>query len=259
MLSDARYITIDGQGSIYIADYKGGRILAFDSKGKFLHQWMVGNNKMIINGMAANHQGDVFVAVDTTIFRYKGETGELLNKLSSPNKGSFGDLATTPDDGLAATWYEGRWGLITSLEGHRDDLLIFNPQGKITLTIPSFISGQTESLALDNTITVDGMGNIYALSDELVYLFSDKGKYLNHFGSSGNQAGQFNNPRCIAVDGQGQLYISDSMVIHVFSNKGQFVDDFKTNVEVDAMAFDEKGALWVLANDRVTQFVKQTK
>lgn len=257
MLNDARYIAVDGSGTIYVADYEGGRIQAFDVTGKYLHQFKVGDAKTIIAGLAANHAGDVFVAYDTSIYRYKGATGELLGELTNPVVGTFGDMAAEPDGSLAATWYEGRWGLITTLEGHRDDLVIFNPQGKISLTIPGFISSQTGDTALDNYITVDGLGNIFVLSDDLVYAFSPQGKYLNHFGSQGNNPGQLNFANSIAVDGQGQIYVSDSNAVHVFSTDGQLVTDFPTKPSGDAMVFDEKGALWVVSRDKVTQYVKQ--
>jgi hypothetical protein len=78
---------------------------------------------------------------------------------------------------------------------------MFNTQGKITLTVPSFISGQTGDLALDTYLAVDGLGNIYALSDAVVYKFSPDGKYINPFGSIGDQPGQFSSPGSIAVDG----------------------------------------------------------
>ena len=264
MLNDARYIAIGGNPrtsessqTIYVADYQGGRIQAFDETGKYLHQFKVGDPKTIIAGLAANHAGDVFVAYDTSIYRYKAATGELLGELTNPVQGTFGDMAAEPDGSLAATWYEGRWGLITTLEGHRDDLVIFNPQGKISLTIPGFISSQTDETALDNYIAVDGLGNIFALSDNRVYTFSAKGKYLNHFGSRGDNPGQFSFAKSIAVDGQGQIYIGDSQVVHVFSPDGQFVADFPTGSSVSALAFDEKGTLWVVSRDKVTQFVKQ--
>jgi DNA-directed RNA polymerase subunit RPC12/RpoP len=255
MLNDARYIAVDGSGTIYVADYQGGRIQAFDQTGKYLSQFKVGDPKTIIAGLEANHAGDVFVAYDTSIYRYKGATGEPLGELTNPVVGTFGDMAAEPDGSLAATWYEGRWGLITTLEGHRDDLVIFDPQGKISLTIPGFISGQTGDTALDNYITVDGLGNIFVLSDDLVYAFSPQGKYLNHFGNQGNNPGQLDSANSIAVDGQGQIYIGDSFKVHVFSTDGQFVTDFPAKPSVDAMVFDEKGALWVVSRDTVTQYV----
>ena len=112
---------------------------------------------------------------------------------------------------------------------------------------------------MDNVIdyiAVDGLGNIFVQSDILVYAFSPQGKYLNHFGSHGSDPGQFNHAGSIAVDGQGQVYIGDSRVVHVFTPEGQFVADFPTGVFVRGMTMDEKGSLWMVSGDKVTQFVK---
>ena len=112
---------------------------------------------------------------------------------------------------------------------------------------------------MDNVIdyiAVDGLGNIFVLSDILVYAFSPQGKYLNHFGSHGSGPGQFNHTGSIAVDGQGQIYIGDSRVVHVFSLEGQFVADFPAGASIFDMAFDEKCSLWVASLDKVTQFYR---
>ncbi len=258
-LNDPHYLSIDGSGTLYVADYEGGRIQAFDATGKYLSQFMVGDSKMIIHGMAANHQGKVFVAAghEPDILEYDGKTGQSLGKLSSPNGGEFGDMFATANGGLAATWYEGRWGIITSLEGHRDDLVLFDAQGKIVLTIPSFISGQTGDTALDNYITVDGLGKLFALSDGVVYVFSPEGKYTNKFGSKGNQPGQFNNPSAISVDGQDQIYIGDTDFVHVYTADGRFITDFPTRDWPNSMVMDEQGHLWVLGGGNVTQYIKR--
>ena len=254
MLNDSRYIAIDGNNTIYVADYQGGRVQAFDTTGKYLSQWKVGDAKTIIEGLSANQKGDVFVSFDGFISEYEGATGKFLMKLSDPNGGEFGDLNSTADGNLAGVWYEGRWGMITSLDGHRDDLVMFNPQGKIALTIQSFISGQTGDLALDTYLAVDGLGNIYALSDSVIYKFSPDGKYVNKFGSMGDQPGQFHFPNAIAVDGQGNIFVSDMDNIDIFSSDGRFVTSFPTQSSGDMMAFDQKGALWVVSRDKVTEY-----
>ncbi len=259
--NDSRYLAVDGAGTLYVADYQGSRVQAFDSTGKYLSQFMVGNSKTIILGLTANHQGKVFIATSDgpDILQYDGKTGQMTGKLSSPNAGEFGDLFAMADGGLAAAWYEGRWGMITSLEGHRDDLVVFDSQGKIKLTIPSFISGQTGDLALDNYITVDGLGKFFALSDRTIYQFTSEGKYSNKFGGSGSGQGQFDSANAIAVDGQDQIYISDVGKIQVFSADGRFLTDFPTHGSTEMMAFDEQGNLWVLGDQKVTQYVIQGK
>jgi hypothetical protein len=257
MFSDARYIAVDGSGTIYVGDYQGGRVQAFDQSGKYLRQIKVGDPKTIIHGMAASHAGEVFVAHDASIYRYDGASGRLLGELTNPAGGGFGDMAVVPDGSLDAAWYEGRWGIITTLEGHRDDLVMFDPQGKIIRTIEGFISQQTGETALDNYLAVDGLGNIFTLSDDVIYAFSSAGKYLNHFGSHGNDnPAQLYHASSIAVDGQGQVYVGDSYIVHVFSPDGQFVTTFPAKYAVSDMAFDDKGSLWIVSRDKVTQYVK---
>ena len=254
MFNDARYIAVDGSGSIYVADYQGGRIQRFNENGKYQSQWRVGDSQTIIYGMSANHQGDVYVSYDTVIGRYDGKTGKELSTLSSPNGGTFGALYATVDGHLAATWYEGRWGLITSLEGHRDDLVIFDADNKIVQTIPSIISGQTNSTALDNYLAVDGSGTIFVLSDSVLFKFSPEGKYINSFNGAGTQPGQFGAPNTIAVDGQGRLYFGDGDMIHVYSPDWRYLDSFPTGVNVDMLAIDDQGVLWGVSRDQVTKF-----
>jgi outer membrane protein assembly factor BamB len=258
-LNDPRYLAVDGNGTLYVTDYEGGRIQAFDATGKYLSQFMVGDLQTIILGMTADHQGRVYVAAGDApdILVYDGKTGQALGKLTSPNGGEFGEMAATATGGLDATWYEGRWGIITSLEGHRDDLVQFNAKGKIASTIASFISGQTGNLALDIYIAVDGQGRIFALSDGVVYVFSPEGKFTNKFGSVGDQPGQFSDPRAISVDGQDQVYIGDTDSVHVYTADGRFITDFPTQDSADSMVMDEQGNLWILGGGKVTQYVKQ--
>jgi len=255
MLNDARYLTIDGNSIIYVADYQGGRIQAFDETGKYLSQWKVGDSNTIVEGLSANQKGDIFVSADGFIYEYEGATGKFLMKLADPNGGEYGDLNSTADGNLAGVWYQGRWGMITSLDGHRDDLVIYNTLGKITLRVPSFISAQTGDLALDTNLAIDGLGNIYALSDSVIYKFSPGGKYINRFGSSGDQPGQFSSPTSIAVDGQGRVFVSDIDVIDIFTPDGRFMTSFPTKAPADMMSFDQKGALWIVSRDQVIKYV----
>jgi len=257
MLNDARYIAIDGNGIIYVADYEGGRIQAFDMTGKYLSQWKVGDSNTDIQGLSANQKGDVFVSFDGSISEFEGATGNFLMKLTDPNGGEFGDLSSTADGNLAGVWYQARWGVITSLDGHRDDLVVFNSRGKIIMTIPSFISGQTGDLALDTDLAIDGLGNIYALSTEdgVIFKFTPDGKYINRFGSQGDQPGQFSFPSAIAIDGQGRIFVSDEDKIDIFSSDGRFLTSFPTDSVVNMMAFDQKGALWAVSGDTITKYV----
>jgi hypothetical protein len=254
--NDSRYLTTDKTNAIYVADYDGGRIQAFDMSGTYLSQWKAGDKDTIIQGLAADRKGNVFVSHAGYISRFDGKTGEELSKISYVKGGEFGDLAITPEGNLAAIWYEGRWGIITSLEGHREALLFYNPSGKLIQTIESPISNQTDSLALDVFMAIDGKDSIYLLSDGYIYIYSASGKFINKIGSQGDQPGQLHFPTVIRVDGLRQLYVADSNLVDLFTTDGNFIINFPTGKSVDSMDFDEKGNLWVLADDQVTQYVK---
>jgi hypothetical protein len=59
MFTDARSIAVDGAGRIYVGEYTGGRIQVFDSAGKFVTQWNVGDRKTRFRGLAADRKGSV--------------------------------------------------------------------------------------------------------------------------------------------------------------------------------------------------------
>ncbi len=253
---DSRNIATDGSSTIYVADYNGGRVQAFDMTGKYLYQWKVGTAKTIIQGLAADRKGGVFISNGSAITHVDGKTGEALGKLSNPKGGEFGDLLITPEGNLAAVWYEGRWGMITGLDGHSEDIDIFSPSGKIIKTLSSPISTQTEEPALDVFIAMDGKDNLYALESGVIYVFNPDGKYMNKFGSSGSQPGQFNSPSAIRTNSEGQLIVGDSSVVDIISADGQFIGSFEIKGSTSGLAYDDNGALWVLSNDQVTQYTK---
>lgn len=192
LLNQAEYIAIEGTGTLYVADYRDGRIQAFDPEGNYLHGWQVGYGETSIYGMAVAYDGTLYVASGGDIYRYEGSSGKGLGKLDYEKGKEFGDLAALPDGGVLGVWYEGRWRLITSLEGHRDDLVWFDAEGNVVRVLESFISGQTDDAALDTKVAVDGLGTIYALSrfDSTVFKFTSQGKYVDRFGETGSDPGQ---------------------------------------------------------------------
>ena len=132
--------------------------------GKFLHGWQVGDAKTVIYGLTASQGGTVYVTYKGDIYRFEGSSGKALGKLEYELGQEFGDVTALPDGGVLSVWYEGRWGIITSLEGHRDDLVWFDAEGKTVRRLESAVSGQTESAELDISLAVDGLGNVYAMS-----------------------------------------------------------------------------------------------
>ena len=256
---DARYIAVDGEGFIYVAEYQGGRIQVFDPTGKYLSQWKVGSSKTIIDGLAASYQGEVFVSFDRDIVRYEGATGKELGRMQNPLGGEFGDLKATADGGVVAVWYEGRWGIITSLEGHREDAMVFSRDGKLVQTIHSPVSSLTESPALDVLIVMDGDGNVFLLDSSSLYKYSPEGKYLDRFGGKGEGAGQVDGAYSMAMDGQGRIYVGGSRDVYVFSVDGAYLTSFPVENTAYAIAIDHEGDIWVLSRQMVTRYVLKDK
>lgn len=256
LLNQAENIAVDGSGTVYVADYEDGRIQAFDADGKFLHGWQVGDANTHIYGMAVTHAGILYVAYDGDIYRYNASKGTLLDKLGYANGQEFGDLSVLPDGGVLGVWYQGRWGLITSLEGHREDLVWFDADGNTLRTLKSAISGQTGNTALDVYLAVDGQGTVYALSsdDGAVFKFNAQGKFLDRFDYQGSASGQSQEGRCIVVDGQGRVYVGGGSKVSVFSPDGSFILSFEVRHAVYQMAFSEHGDLYIVSGDSVARY-----
>lgn len=252
---DARYVAIGKDSNLYVGEYGSARIQRLDRDGKFQDQWMMAP-KFPLRGLAADFLGNVYAVQQGVIHKYDGATAQEVGALDYPAGGEgFDDLVATANGGVVATWYEGRSGIITSTEGHRDDLVLFDRAGKVTGVIEGVVSSQTEDPELDNRVAVDGEGNLYVLGgtfDTGVFKYSPTGKFLNRFGSSGNEPGQFRSPLAIATDGKGRVYVSQSNDIMVFAPDGRYLDtfgDFKG--AVFDMAFDPDDHLWLVAGNKV--------
>ncbi|HKQ99157.1 MAG TPA: hypothetical protein VJT09_00710 [Pyrinomonadaceae bacterium] len=248
MFKDARSIAVDGEGRIYVGEYlKSGRIQVFDSAGKFITQWMV-DPKMPLRDLTVDRKGTVYVVQRGEINRFEGTSGQPLGKLEygGNERAYFDDARVTADGGLVAAM-------------NSEDLVRFNSGGRVLQTIRKSISTQTGDPVGDVTLAVDGLGNIYALSDGSdsgVFKFSPEGRFLNRFGSSGEEPGQFRALHAIAVDGRGRIYVSDVKGIQVFDSNGRYLDVFKVDGNVAfGLTFNDRNELFVAARTQVIKYV----
>ena len=240
LFTDPRAIAVDPKsGNIYVADYQGGRVQAFNAAGKFITQWKVGDKKTIITGMAADRKGHVFVVSVSNIYQYDGASGELLSQIKAGDQVTyhFDDITPAADGTLYVV-------------GGGETVVQMDATGKTLMTIPAAVSTVTEDSELDAKIAVDGEGNIYLLGtfNNAVFKFNPKGKYVNKFGSDGDQPGQFRAPFAIAVDGRGRIYVSDFKGIQVFENDGRYIDLIDPEGAIFGMVFDDENNLYVTSN-----------
>jgi DNA-binding beta-propeller fold protein YncE len=244
MFSDARSIAVDGAGRIYVGEYTGGRIQVFDPAGKFVTQWTVGDRKTLLRGLAADRKGTVYFVHGGGIDRYRGETGEKLGQVEYQQSG-FDDVTTTADGGLVTAW-----------QSNRDDIVTFDANGKHARTIPAAISNASGDSELSMRVAVDGAGNIYALGrfNDAVFKFGRDGKFINRFGSGGDQPGQFRAAYSIAVDGYGRIYVGDMKGIQVFDANGRYLTVLSLKGMAFGMVFNDKNELFVVARDHVIKY-----
>jgi len=242
MFTDARSIAVDGAGNIYVGEYSGGRVQVFDPDGKFVTQWTV-DPKMPLRGLAADRKGTVFVVQSGSIQKHEGATGNPIGQLKFAEGWGFDDVITTPDGGLITTWQK-----------NTDDIVKFDQNGNTVKRIKAAISSVTGDSELDMRIAADGLGNIYALGtfNNAVFKFGPDGKYLNRFGGSGDQPGQFRAPGALAVDGNGRVFVSDIQGIQMFDSNGRYLDTFKADgSNASGMVFNDKNELFVVAREKV--------
>ena len=244
MFNDARSIAVDGAGRIYVGEYTGGRIQVFDPEGKFVTQWSIGDRKTILRGLAADRKGTVYVVEGGHIDRYRGETGEKVGEVAYERNG-FDDVSVGADGGLVAAW-----------QSNRDDILVFDANGKLVRTIPEAISGASGDSELAMRVAVDGAGNIFALGrfNNGVFKFGRDGKFINRFGDDGDQPGQFRAPYSIAVDGYGRVYVGDMKGIQVFDGNGRYVSVINVKNVAFGMVFNDKNELFAVARDHVVKY-----
>ncbi|HEX5887302.1 MAG TPA: NHL repeat-containing protein [Pyrinomonadaceae bacterium] len=249
MFNDARSIAVDGAGRIYIGEYTGGRIQVFDPTGKFATQWNIGDRKTLLRGLAADRKGTVYAVHGGSVARYNGETGEKLGELAYERSG-FDDVSAGADGGLVTAWHS-----------NRDDIVTFDANGKLVRTIPAAISSASGDSELSMRVAVDGAGSIYALGrfNNAVFKFGRDGKYINRFGGSGDQPGQFRAAYSIAVDGYGRVYVGDMKGIQVFDADGRYLNVIKLTGMAFGMVFNDKNELFVVARNRVLKYGLQAQ
>lgn len=244
MFNDARSIAVDGDGRIYVGEYTGGRIQVFDPEGKFVSQWNFGDRKSLLRGLAADRKGTVYVVTSGSVDRYRGESGEKQGSLAYDDSG-FDDVSVGADGGIVTAWHK-----------HRDDIVAFDSNGKVTLKIPAAISTASGDSELSMRVAVDGSGNIYALGtfNYAVFKFGRDGKFINRFAGRGDQTGQLRAPLSIAVDGYGRVYVGDMKGIQVFDADGRYLNLIDIKNAPFGMVFNDKNELFVVARDHVEKY-----
>ena len=226
---DNRHVAVDGSGRIYSSDYSGGKIQVFDAAGKFLTQWTA-DPKMNLYDMAADRKGNVYILQNKGIFIYKGESGELVNKLESYG---FRSMALALDGKIVVTTDKG--------------ITIFDGNLKIVQEFKDAVERANAASSFEN-VAVDGNNQIYTVDKGDICKFSADGKFLNRFKAKATIS-----PTWIAVDNKGRIFASNVSEIHVFDAEGRPVNSFPAT-QAFGMTFNDADELFVAARPFVVKY-----
>ncbi|HEY0428068.1 MAG TPA: hypothetical protein VGC76_09835 [Pyrinomonadaceae bacterium] len=229
---DNRHVAVDGSGRIYSSDYQGGKIQVFDADGKYLTQWIV-DEKMNLYELCADRKGNVYVLQNRGIYVYKGETGELVNKLE--NYG-FRGMALRLDGKLVVTGEKG--------------FTIFDSNLKPLQEIKDAAERASATFFGFEHIAVDGDNQIYAIDSNKgdICKFSADGKFLNRFNAKSSIS-----PMSIAVDNKGRIFASAVSEIYVFDPDGRLINSFPAT-QAFGMTFNDADELFVAARPFVVKY-----
>ena len=254
-LDDARYVAIDADGNLWTADYQDGRVQQFDPSGKFLQLIQVPadkNDNTLIEGLAADLKGNVYVTRGGDVLKYRIADGSLLATFP----GKF------PDTRYQALAVDAQNNVYAVHSTASDNAVIkLNPDGKQLARWDDIVTKvNKKDAAMNLGITVDGLGNIYLASSfgNQVYSYDSQGEFIDRFGQKGNEPGQFSSPDGLAVDGQNHLYVHHNGGIDQFDTGGRYIGSLPIDYSKGSprtVVVDREGfAYTVTSNGKVLKY-----
>ncbi len=247
LLDDPRYVAIDSDNNIWVADYQDGRVQKFDATGKFKLLVQIpadSNDSTLIDGLAADLQGNVYVTRGGDILKYKAADGTLLTTIP----GSFPD---TRYQGMAIDATNTLYVVHTTASDNSVIKLDANGQ-KLQRWDDMVTSVNKKDAAMELSVALDGVGNIYLSSffGKAVYVYDKNGKYVSRF-SSQQDAQDSGSPGQIVIDGKNNLYLDNFGTIKHFDIEGRYQNSLPTDYAQGTpmgLTVDRAGFIYVVTN-----------
>lgn len=252
---DARAISLDNRGHIYVGEYSNGRVQVFDTSGKYLSEFSLGAGSYLQN-LIADRNGTVYAIASSHILRFTGASGTAPEEIGGGAAGqpprSYTAACLAPDGAIYA--------ISDGFDGTPRIVKIDAGSGRI---LSSFETNKSVGESLDLfRIVATTTGEVYALDRAKgVFKFAADGRYINRFGG-GKTAGasprnllpsQLFTPQNIAADSQGRIYVSDpGSCIKVYDKDGNYLDTFGGNDVVFGIAIDDQDNIYACLRNRHT-------
>ncbi len=244
LFGDARAIGFNpSNGNLYAANYDDGRVQAFDADGKFITQWIIPKEKTdpYFGDMAVSSDGTIYIPV-YGVLKLFNQDGTPQGEID-PGRDYIDNLDIAADGTLVVI-------------ANGEDILWLSPDGEILQRVDDAVSSVSGDSELSALVAVDGLGNVYVLGrfNNAVFVFDSTGKYINRFGSDGDEPGQFRAPLAIEIDRKGRVFVSDVNGIQVFSNDGRYIDVIKVQYAVAyGLAFDDQDKLYITTGNHTVE------
>jgi DNA-directed RNA polymerase subunit RPC12/RpoP len=238
---DARAITVDPGGLVYVAEYQSGRIQKFDSSGKYLDAIAMdaGKGGSIIPSIAATYDGHLWVSRSDDLVELALPEGKVVRTVRSQTPHlAYGAVAVDPTNAIyaqnfgATTW--------TSIDGHgpprSDDVRKLDKNGVLLAAYRGIVS----DFYFGGHIAVDREGTVY-LAERLrrIDVIDPKGKVKARINAPGDGG--------IAVDGKGRIFLGSGSRIAVFEAGGAKIGDIPVP-DVEDIAMGQDGRLYALGS-----------
>lgn len=200
----------------------GSRLFVFDASGKYVREWgqdVYGFNAAI--GLRVDPQDNVWTidaaANQVVKFNADGSIGLVLGRKPETIAVRANTTAGTP--GAPGAPGAGAPGAGAPGQGPGAN----RPPGS---GIPGSGLNRPTDVAWDkagNIYIADGIG-----TNNRVAKFDKDGRFITHWGSTGEGPGQFRGVKAIALDAQGNVYAADAgnKRIQVFDGDGKFLREF---------------------------------
>lgn len=226
---DNRHVAVDGNGRIYSSDYSPIQVQVFDAEGKFISRWKPEDGTNLYD-LAADRDGNVFVANDRGVFKYQGETGKLIVKADRiyPRGLALADGKVIITEGKSVT--------------------ILDRSLKPIKTIENAAELATSTFGF-NKVAVGGDGTLFMLERNTkdVVKFSADGKFLNRFSHGANSA------NAIAIDPSGRVFVAETSSVKMFDADGQKLGDIDA-YQAFGLTFNSAGELLLTSRPFIVKY-----